>query len=156
MAHPNEGLVREGVAAFGRGGLAALQRQYIADDVRSHFPGGSPLAGDYQGMAEVAGWLGRSFELAGGTIALEVRDVVADDHAVALFPVRAERAGRRLEDRSVRVFRVRDGKASAVWTHPGGRAAASPTGPRWRGRATCAIRGSGASGRGAWCHSRRS
>jgi ketosteroid isomerase-like protein len=34
MAHANEDLVREGYAAFGRGDIDALQRQFFADDVR--------------------------------------------------------------------------------------------------------------------------
>ena len=34
MAHPDEDLVREGFASFVRGGLEALRRQYLAEDVR--------------------------------------------------------------------------------------------------------------------------
>ena len=44
MAHPNEILVREGFAAFGRGDLDALQNQYFAEDIRFHFAGRSPSA----------------------------------------------------------------------------------------------------------------
>ena len=36
MAHPNEVLVREGLAAFGRGDLDALRNQYFAEDIRWH------------------------------------------------------------------------------------------------------------------------
>src|SRR5579859_7579710 len=53
VAHPNEDLVREAFAAFGRGDLEALQRQYFTEDILYHFPGRSPLAGDYQGVAQV-------------------------------------------------------------------------------------------------------
>jgi ketosteroid isomerase-like protein len=119
MAHPNEELVREGFAAFGRGDVDALQHKFFAEDVRYHVPGRSALAGDYEGVAQVLEWLGRQFELSAGTIRAEVHDVVAnDEHAVALFTVRGERAGKQVEDNSVQVFHFRDGKVSEVWSHP--------------------------------------
>jgi hypothetical protein len=45
VAHPNEDLVREGFAAFGRGDMDALRKQFFADDVRWHNPGRSPISG---------------------------------------------------------------------------------------------------------------
>lgn len=118
MAHPNEDLVREGFAAFGRGDIDALRDQYFAGDIRWHVPGRSPVAGDYDGVAQVVGFFGRLFELSGGTLRLELRDVLAnDEHAVALYTVRAEREGRRLEDNTVNTFHMRDGKVTEVWTH---------------------------------------
>ncbi len=119
MAHPNEDFIREGYAAFGRGDVDALQHRFFAEDVRYHVPGRSPLAGDYEGVAQVLEWLGRQFALSGGTISAEVHDVVAnDDHAVSLITVRAERGGKQIEDNSVQVFHVRDGKVSEFWSHP--------------------------------------
>ena len=119
MAHPNEDFVREGYAAFGRGDIDALQHKFFAEDVRYHVPGRSPLAGDYEGVAQVLEWLGHQFELSGGTISAEVHDVVAnDEHAVSLITVRAERAGKQIEDNSVQVFHIRDGKVSEFWSHP--------------------------------------
>jgi ketosteroid isomerase-like protein len=116
MAHPNVDLVREGFAAFGRGDIDALRDRYLASDVRYHIPGRSPLAGDYDGLAQVLEVLGRFFELSGGTLRLELHDVLAnDEHAVALLMVRAEREGRRLEDNQVNTFHIRDGKATEVW-----------------------------------------
>jgi uncharacterized protein len=52
-AHPNENLVREGVAAFQRGDLDALREKYFAEDIRWHLPGRSPLAGDYERVGQV-------------------------------------------------------------------------------------------------------
>jgi uncharacterized protein len=119
MAHPNEDLVREGYAAFGRGDIDALRRSFFAEDVRYHVPGRSPLGGDYEGVAQVLEWLGRQFELSGGTIRAVVHDVVAnDEHAVALITVRGERAGKQLEDNGVQVFHFRDGRVSEIWSHP--------------------------------------
>jgi len=82
-------------------------------------PGRSPFGGDLEGVAEVIGWLGRSFEASGGTIHLELHDVVAnDEHAVSLFTARAERAGKHLADNTVLVFHMRNGKQTEVWFYP--------------------------------------
>jgi ketosteroid isomerase-like protein len=119
MAHPDEDLVREAFAAFGRGDLDTLRDQFFAEDVRFHFPGRGGLAGDHEGIGQVLEMFGRAFELSGGTLRLEVHDVIAnDEHAVALFTARGERAGRRLEDRTVEVIHIRDGKATEVWLYP--------------------------------------
>jgi uncharacterized protein len=120
MAHPNEDLVRETFAASARGDIDALRNQYFADDIHWHVPGRSPLAGDYEGAAQVvARFFGRVFELSGGTFRAELHDVVAnDEHAVALFTARADRAGRRLEDRTAEVLHIRDGKLAEVWIYP--------------------------------------
>jgi ketosteroid isomerase-like protein len=70
-------------------------------------------------VAEVLGWLGRSAEDSDGTLRVELHDVIGnDEHVVAVITVRAERAGKKLEDNSIQVFHVRDGKATEVWTHP--------------------------------------
>jgi uncharacterized protein len=119
MAHPNEDLVREGYAAFGRGDIEALQNRFLDPDIRWHFPGRSPFSGDYTGIADVLGWLGRSFEASGGTLSIELHDVIGnDEHVVALTTARAQRAGKTLQDNTVQIFHIRDGKAAEVWTHP--------------------------------------
>jgi ketosteroid isomerase-like protein len=119
MAHPNEDLVREGYAAFGRGDIDALRRNFFAEDSTTTSPARALLGGDYEGVAHVLEWLGRQFELSGGTISAEVHDVVAnDEHAVALITVRGERAGKQLEDNGVQVFHFRDGRVSEIGSHP--------------------------------------
>jgi ketosteroid isomerase-like protein len=118
MAHPNADLVREGVAAFQRGDLDALQRLYFAEDIGYHVPGRSPVAGDYKGTAQVLAFFGRLFELSGGTLQVELHDVVANDqHAVALLVIRAERAGKQLQDNTVLTCHIRDGKITEIWSH---------------------------------------
>jgi uncharacterized protein len=118
MTHPNEDLLREAFAAFQRGDLAALQSKYFAEDIRYHVPGRSQISGDYEGIDEVFGFFGRLFELSGGTLRLEVHDVLAnDEHGVALYTVRAEREGRELVDNEVLIAHpTPDGKAAEVWT----------------------------------------
>jgi len=96
VAHPNEDLVREGFAAFGRGDMDALRKQIFTDDVRWHNPGRGPISGDYEGTEQVIQYFARVIELTGGTFSLELHDVLAnDEHAVALVTVRGERAGKQ-------------------------------------------------------------
>ena len=116
MAHPNEVLVRESFAAFERGDVDALRSKFFAEDVRYHVPGRKPPAGDYEGVDQVLGFFGQVVELSGGTFRFELHDVLAnDEHAVALYTARAERAGKHLEENIVLVFHIRGGKATEVW-----------------------------------------
>jgi ketosteroid isomerase-like protein len=118
VAHPNEDLVREGFAAFGRGDMDAVRKQFFAADVRWHAPGRSPLAGDYEGIEQVLQHFARIFELTGGTFSLELHDVLAnEEHAVTLVTVRGERAGRQLTDNEILTYHIRDGRVSEVWAH---------------------------------------
>jgi uncharacterized protein len=116
MAHPNEVLVREALAAFDRGDMDALRNQYFTEDIRWHVGGRSVLAGDYEGAAQVLGLFGHTFELSGGTYRAELRDVLAnDEQAVELFTSRGERAGKKLDNDNILVIHFRDGKWSEAW-----------------------------------------
>ena len=116
MAHPNEDLVREGFAAFGRGDMDALRKQIFTDDVHWHNPGRGPISGDYEGIEQVLQLFARLFELSGGTFSAELHDVLAnDEHVVALLSTRAERAGKQLTDNLTTTFHIRDGKVSEAW-----------------------------------------
>ena len=116
MAHPNEDLVREAYAAFGRGDMDALRDKFFTQDVRYYVTDRSPLAGDYEGVDQVLQFFARIFEISGGTFSFELHDVLAnDEHAVALVTVRGERAGKQLNDNMVQISHLRDGKAYEVW-----------------------------------------
>ena len=117
MAHPNEDRVRESFAAWERADVDAL-RQAFTDDIRYHIPGRSLISGDYEGTEQMLQFFVRIIELTGGTFSFELHDVFAnDEHAVALFTIRGERAGKQLNDNTVQISHVRDGKASEVWTY---------------------------------------
>jgi ketosteroid isomerase-like protein len=119
MAHPNEERLREGYAAFQRGDMEALRNEYLAEDIVWHTPGRSPVAGDFRGIDDVLASFGRLFELSGGTFAVELHDVLAnDDHTVALGVSRAQREGKTLESRYAHVTHFRDGKIAESWLHP--------------------------------------
>jgi ketosteroid isomerase-like protein len=119
MAHPNEDLVREAFAAFNRGDMDALQKQYWAEDIRWHIPGRGPLAGDREGIEQVMQGFAQLAELTGGTGSAELHDVLAnDEHAVALFTLSTERAGKQRTGNWVQVVHMRDGKVTESWLHP--------------------------------------
>jgi ketosteroid isomerase-like protein len=119
MAHPNEELIRKGYEAFAAGDMATLD-QLFADDVVWHSQGRNQLAGTFRGKQEVFGTFQKVAELTGGSFNLELHAVFADDeHAVVLARARGERDGRTLDDNTVQVFHVKDGKVTEQWLHPG-------------------------------------
>jgi uncharacterized protein len=126
VTQPNEDLVRAASAAFARGDLAALQDQFLADEVVWHIAGTGPLAGVYEGAEQVIGQLSKISELAGGTVQPQVHDVlISGDHTVVLVSITAERGGMQLQLNLVHVIHAANGKATEVWTHssdPGGAA----------------------------------
>ena len=119
MAHPNEDVVRETFAAFGRGDVDAAQKHW-AEDIRFHVPGRNPRAGDYEGIEQVRQfYAGLAEDVTGGTVSSELHDVLAnDEHAVALMTTRGERAGKQLTYNTVNVYHFRDGKITEMWSYP--------------------------------------
>ena len=85
-----------------------------------HIPGENLLAGTYRGLEEIVGLFGRSGELSGGTLKLEMHDVVGDDaHAIGLDHVRASRDdGRSLDMNRVVIAHVSNGALAEVWVCP--------------------------------------
>jgi uncharacterized protein len=119
MAHPNEDLVRRGYEAFGSGDIAKLD-EFFADDIVWHAPGHNELAGTFRGKNEVFANLQNVGEMTAGTFKLDIHALMADDeHAVALLSVSAERQGKTLNDNTVQVWHIKDGKATESWLHPG-------------------------------------
>jgi uncharacterized protein len=117
VAHSNADLVRDAIEAFQRGDLDALRHQYFAEDIRYHIPGRSPFAADYEGVAQVLEMFGRLVERSGGTLRVDLHDVMAnDEHAVALIMIHGERAGRRLQDNTVLTCHIRGGKVAEIWS----------------------------------------
>jgi ketosteroid isomerase-like protein len=118
VGHPNEELVRRGYEAFATGDMATLN-ELFADDIVWHAPGRSELSGTFRGKDEVFANLQKNMELTGGTFRLEIHTIMADDeHAVGLLRARAEREGKTLDDNTVQVFHIKDGKVTESWLHP--------------------------------------
>jgi uncharacterized protein len=117
MTQPDEDLAWAASSAFGRGDFSALQNQFFAENIIWHIAGTGPLAGRYEGIAQVMGILGKISELSGGTVQTELHDVlVSTDHTVALATIRAERSGKHLQLNLVHVIHSENGKATEVWT----------------------------------------
>jgi ketosteroid isomerase-like protein len=110
-------------AAFSRGDLSVLKEFFAADFVW-HIEGIGPLAGDYQGMAQIAELLAEISKLSGGTARTELRDV-SDDRTVVFNAIRAERAGKQLQINLVHVIHAENGKVTEVWTQSSDPAAAA-------------------------------
>lgn len=115
MAHPNEELIRNGYEAFSKADMEAVT-EFFADDIVWHVGGQNPLSGDYRGKDEVIGFFAKLAQTTGGTLSLEIHDVIAnDEHGVALVASTAEREGKKLEQRAAHIFHLKDGKAVEFW-----------------------------------------
>ncbi|MDN5859071.1 MAG: nuclear transport factor 2 family protein [Pseudonocardia sp.] len=116
--HPNTTLVRRLHTAFTSGDIAALPGFFAADAIWE-LPGRGTLAGEYKGPEAIVGFLGRSFELSGGTLRLELLAMMGDDWgAVHVQQVSGEHGGRRLDCIEVLAHRVVDGKIVHTYHRP--------------------------------------
>ncbi len=115
--HPNAILIRRLYDAFVRGGYVETVREVFSEEVVWHLPGSGPLAGEHRGLEAVLAAIGKFETLSGGSIRLEVHDVLAgDEHAVALLRARGAREGKRYESREVDVFHLAQGKVTELWS----------------------------------------
>ncbi len=118
MAHPNEDLLRQGYAAFGTGDLDTVFGLFD-DDMVWHNGGSNQLTGDYRGHQAIMGMFGKLLEVTGGTLRLEIHDVLANDtHGTVLVTAHAERDGQPITVREVNIWHVADGKATEFWVFP--------------------------------------
>ena len=115
MEHANVERTRAAYAAFARGDMAIVS-ELMTDDVVWHVPSG-PLAGDYKGQDEILGYFGKLWEATGGSLQIEVDDVLANDrHATAIVHMSAQRNGQNFDGNAVHVFELEDGKVKAFWS----------------------------------------
>jgi ketosteroid isomerase-like protein len=115
VALPIEDLVRKAFAALSRGDLDWLQRQYLAQDIRCHFPGGAPWPGITR--ANLKRWsslAGPSSSQAAHSGARCPRQRRARRHA-GHGPRRTGQAW-RLERHGVFISHITDGKPTEVWS----------------------------------------
>ncbi|MFC4503301.1 MULTISPECIES: nuclear transport factor 2 family protein [Streptomyces] len=111
--HPHAMLVRRGYEAFVRGDMDAL-RGMMTGDCTHHVPGSHPLSGDFKGTDAIIDMYGRLFSETGGTMRVELRDILVDDrgHAVAVHRFSADRNGKHMDDTGCIVFRIVGDKIS--------------------------------------------
>jgi ketosteroid isomerase-like protein len=113
MRHPHEELLRREADAGIRGGF--IVADFYTEDHVLHYPGTSPVAGDYHGHAGLTEF-GQGIA-AIATLHPELHDAVAnDEHGIQLVKVRAERQdGARHEWRVLWVFHFREGLIAESW-----------------------------------------
>ena len=116
VALPNEDLVREAFAALPRGDLDWLQCQYLAQDIRCHFPGGAPWSGTTRA------YLRRWGSLAGPSSSQAAHSVLrcAMSPPTTSTPSRwprstADGPGRRRERHGVFISHITDDKPTEAW-----------------------------------------
>ena len=117
-AEENAALLRRYLEALSQDDMETV-REAFAQDAVWHLPGNSPLAGDHEGADAILGFIGRAFEMTGGTFRLELLDVMAsDEHGVQWQRITAEREGKTLDEVEAIVCRIREGKIAEVWHRP--------------------------------------
>lgn len=108
--HPNIARYRRMMAAFNANDLSVIH-EVVAERVEYIVPGKSSIAGHTHDIAGLISMLRRGKELSGGTLQLDLRSVVADDHYLFVYGrIHAERAGRVLDSDHCVVFRFENGK----------------------------------------------
>jgi ketosteroid isomerase-like protein len=117
-ADRNAALIRTLVDDFQRGDLDAVRTHFSTDAVWE-LPGRGTLAGEYKGPEAIIGFLARSFELSGGTLRLEVLDVLASEHGAAhVQRVTAQQLGRSLDCVEVIAHDIVDGVIVRTYHRP--------------------------------------
>ena len=113
-AKENADLVRRGNEAFGAGDMATLS-ELFAEDATWSVPGNGSLSGTKHGRDAIFGFFGDTMSLSEGTFKIAVQDVVGGDrHTIGLHRAQAQREGKCLEQNSVLVFRIEDGRVREV------------------------------------------
>lgn len=108
-------LVRRTFAAFARGDLAELT-QCFAPDVEQFVPGKHALAGVFRGVDNVVACLGDTAAAADGTMTVTLEDVLSntDGQVIAVYRLRASRAGKVLDKREAILVTVAGGRITRL------------------------------------------
>ena len=111
----NMELVRSGYAAFAAGDMDALLELFSSDIVQT-VPGSSPIAGAHKGAQNVLAMYGQLFERSGGTLRVELEDLMSDggDRVVAVHRATAERNGETYDSREALLFTIVDGRVTEM------------------------------------------
>jgi uncharacterized protein len=97
---------------------ASTLQRILSPEVVWHFPGHDhALAGDHEGLAEVAVFAGNVSTLTAGTFRIEVHGAYGGESgAVIAFTGRGTRPdGRVLENPTQLVLRIADGRVAEIW-----------------------------------------
>jgi ketosteroid isomerase-like protein len=94
-------------------------RRHTHEDVVLHVPGSHPLAGEHRGPEALVRFVEASRYRTENGEHIEVLDVLEGaDHAAAYLRVTAQRAGKTpLDNTTVHVLRLVDGRVAEIWLH---------------------------------------
>ena len=96
MEHPNATRMRQTVGAFMAGDIPLLLDGF-AENVVWYAPGDTPASGRFRGREGVQRFFTMMDEASGGTLRVEVDDVLAGDRYVTIFlTITAHRHGERM------------------------------------------------------------
>ena len=111
----NLDLVRRGYAAFVAGDTDTLTELWAPDVVHA-VPGSSPISGAHKGTAAVLTMYGQLAELSGGSVRIELEDVLSDgaDRVIAIHRAHAVRNDQTLSAREALLFTIADGKVAEI------------------------------------------
>ena len=114
-ATDNETIVRTMIDAFLRGDLDTVATAF-ADDAVWDFPGHSIINGTYKGPAEIVGFLARSFELSGGTLAVDLIDLTTSAAGACHAQwVSADHGGRSFRSVELLHHEIQNGRIVRTW-----------------------------------------
>ena len=119
MEHPNATRMRQSVGAFMAGDIPLLLDGF-AEDVVWYSPGDTPASGRLRGREGVLRFFTMMDEASGGTLRVEVDDVLAGDRYVTIFlTITAHRHGERMSVVVAQLAEVdEDSKWSRWWFLP--------------------------------------
>jgi hypothetical protein len=80
-AATNATIIRKAYGDFANGDIPAVLQAFDTSIIW-HVPGHSPLSGDYKGPDEIVGFFKHTLALCGGTFAIEVHHVLAEEDVV--------------------------------------------------------------------------
>lgn len=117
--HPNARVLREFFDAFGPADRDRLSR-LVTEDLVWHFPGNSPISGDWHGLDGVLdGIRATAMTLGGGRNGFELLHVYADDtSAVTVHRDYYTGDDNHLDLRYVLYVRMEQGRMAEVWEVP--------------------------------------
>lgn len=118
MTHPNAAVLKKLYADFSGGDLKSVLSA-CADTMTFQVPGKGRLAGKYTKANFAEGFALKLGELSGGTFKMELHDILASDqHAAVLATNSLLRDGKKIEYRTVHIWRFENGKPVAWYEYP--------------------------------------
>lgn len=112
MSQTNQATLKTMYDAFSKGDVNKVMEN-LSDDIHYHITGRSLVSGDYTGKDGVLRLFTMLLQLSDGTFGLEVVDILTNEaRGVVLCKEHGKRQGRTLDNRSVHVWEMRDGKGT--------------------------------------------